>query len=124
MSAPSPAIWAQALGCLGHVALAAPHLVRPVRRRRGHHAGGDRRAGPHRRRSTPACCPLELGLADLPELPATPEGAARLRNGNPGMVIASTLDYGDEAWASYQGQAVAVGVYRAGELHPTRVFAA
>ena len=67
--------------------------------------------------------PLEEGLADLPELPATPEGAARLRNGNPGMVIASSVEYGDEAWASYQGRAVAVGVYKAGELHPSRVFA-
>jgi tRNA pseudouridine55 synthase len=67
--------------------------------------------------------PLEEGLADLPELPATPEGAARLRNGNPGMVITSSVEYGDEAWASYQGRAVAVGVYKAGELHPSRVFA-
>ncbi|MBC7139374.1 MAG: tRNA pseudouridine(55) synthase TruB [Defluviimonas sp.] len=66
--------------------------------------------------------PLETGLADLPELRATAEGALRLRNGNPGMVIASDVDYGDEAWASYQGQPVAVGVYKAGELHPSRVF--
>lgn len=58
----------------------------------------------------------------MPELPATPEGAARLKNGNPGMVIASNVEYGDEAWASYQGKAVAVGSYRAGELHPSRVF--
>ncbi len=68
--------------------------------------------------------PLELGLADLPELKATAEGAARLRNGNPGMVIASDLEYGDEAWASYQGRAVAVGRYMGGELHPSRVFKA
>ena len=66
--------------------------------------------------------PLEQGLVDLPELPATPEGAARLRNGNPGMVIASHAEYGDAAWASYQGRAVAVGIYKSGELHPTRVF--
>ncbi len=66
--------------------------------------------------------PLELGLADLPQLPCTPEGAARLKNGNPGMVIASNAEYGDEAWASYQGRPVAVGIYKAGELHPTRVF--
>lgn len=66
--------------------------------------------------------PLEAGLADLPELPATPEGAARLRNGNPGMVIASDVEYGEEAWASLDGRAVAVGQYRAGELHPSRVF--
>lgn len=66
--------------------------------------------------------PLEAGLGDLPELPATAEGAARLRNGNPGMVISSDVDFGDEAWASYQGRAVAVGIYKAGELHPSRVF--
>ena len=66
--------------------------------------------------------PLEVGLADLPELKATPEGAARLRNGNPGMVIASDMDWGEEAWASFEGRAVAVGVYKSGELHPSRVF--
>ena len=66
--------------------------------------------------------PLEAGLADLTELPATPEGAARMRNGNPGMVLAASVDYGDEAWASLDGRAVAVGRYKAGELHPSRVF--
>lgn len=66
--------------------------------------------------------PLELGLADLPELQCTPEGAARLRNGNPGMVLTSEAEYGDEAWASLDGRAVAVGIYKAGELHPSRVF--
>lgn len=68
--------------------------------------------------------PLEEGLADLPELRCTAEGAARLRNGNPGMVLASDVEYGDEAWASFQGRAVAVGTYKAGELHPSRVFVA
>lgn len=66
--------------------------------------------------------PLEIGLTDLPELRCTAEGAARLRNGNPGMVVTSTVDYGDEAWASLDGRAIAVGIYRAGEIHPTRVF--
>jgi len=66
--------------------------------------------------------PLEEGLTDLPELRCTPEGAARLRNGNPGMVLTSEAEYGDEAWASLDGQAVAVGVYKSGELHPSRVF--
>ncbi|MGI9394147.1 MAG: tRNA pseudouridine(55) synthase TruB, partial [Boseongicola sp.] len=32
------------------------------------------------------------------------------------------VEYGDVAWASYAGQPVAIGVYKAGELHPTRVF--
>ena len=66
--------------------------------------------------------PLEIGLTDLPELRCTPEGATRLRNGNPGMVIASDVEYGDECWASLDGKAVAVGIYKAGELHPHRVF--
>ncbi|MCA8867044.1 MAG: tRNA pseudouridine(55) synthase TruB [Rhodobacteraceae bacterium] len=67
--------------------------------------------------------PLETGLADLPELPVSAESAARLRNGNAAMVLHSDLEYGDEAWASYNGKAVAIGIYRAGELHPIRVFA-
>ena len=66
--------------------------------------------------------PLEEGLADLPMVTATPEGAARLRNGNPGMVIARDVEYGEECWASFEGRAVAVGRYKAGELHPSRVF--
>ncbi|MEL7214874.1 MAG: tRNA pseudouridine(55) synthase TruB [Pseudomonadota bacterium] len=66
--------------------------------------------------------PVDLGLGGLPELPATPEGAVRLRNGNPGMVLASGVEFGETAWASYEGQPVAVGQYRAGMLHPARVF--
>ena len=66
--------------------------------------------------------PLEIGLVDLPELRCTPEGAAKLRNGNPGMVLAANVEYGDECWASLDGRAVAVGIYKAGELHPSRVF--
>ncbi|MBC7163609.1 MAG: tRNA pseudouridine(55) synthase TruB [Roseovarius sp.] len=66
--------------------------------------------------------PLEEGLSDLPMVTATPEGAARLRNGNPGMVIARDVEYGEECWAAWEGRALAVGHYRAGELHPVRVF--
>ena len=66
--------------------------------------------------------PVETGLDGLTELRATPEGAARLRNGNPGMVMAGNAEYGDTAWASLDGRPVAVGVYKAGELHPNRVF--
>ena len=66
--------------------------------------------------------PLETGLVDLPELPTTADGATRLRNGNPGLVLASDIEYGEEGWASLNGQAVAVGTYKAGELHPSRVF--
>ena len=66
--------------------------------------------------------PLETGLADFPMVTCTPQGAARLRNGNPGMVVAHDIDYGEECWASFEGQPLAVGRFKAGELHPSRVF--
>ena len=66
--------------------------------------------------------PLEAGLTDLPQVQTTAEGAARIRNGNPGMVIASDAEYGELCWAAHQGQPVAIGTYMAGELHPQRVF--
>ncbi|MDQ2094367.1 tRNA pseudouridine(55) synthase TruB [Rhodalgimonas zhirmunskyi] len=66
--------------------------------------------------------PLELGLHDLAEVKATDMGAARLRNGNPGQVIARDVEFGEECWASHEGRAVAVGRYQGGELHPSRVF--
>ena len=65
--------------------------------------------------------PVQTGLTDLPDLPCAAEAAARLRNGNPAPVLGSA-SYGDPAWASHGGQPVAVGVYRAGTLHPSRVF--
>ena len=66
--------------------------------------------------------PLETGLSGLPELRTTQEGAARMKNGNPGLVLSADVEYGDSAWASLNGRAVAVGIYQAGELHPNRVF--
>jgi tRNA pseudouridine55 synthase len=66
--------------------------------------------------------PLEEGLADLPELTCSPESAVKLRNGNPGIVIASGIDYGDECWVSHNGHPIAVGRYKSGEVHPSRVF--
>ncbi len=66
--------------------------------------------------------PVEEGLFDLPQVRATAEGAAKLRNGNAGMVFAQDVEYGDECWASLDGKAVAVGRFKAGELHPSRVF--
>ena len=111
----------RALGCLGHVAWLRREWSGPFNAGEGVSLDEiDRLA------KSPEIdgllLPLELGLADLPELPCTPEGAVRLKNGNPGMVFSSTAQYGDEAWASYQGRPVAVGIYKAGELHPSRVF--
>ncbi len=110
-----------ALGCLGHVQWLRRTWSGPFEASQGISLDTiDQLA------RTPALdahlLPLELGLADLPELPTTAEGAARLKNGNPGMVLTSNAEFGDEAWASYMGRAVAVGVYKAGELHPSRVF--
>jgi tRNA pseudouridine55 synthase len=45
--------------------------------------------------------PLEEVLAVLPEVKCTAEGATRLKHGNPGMVLASDVDYGEECWASF-----------------------
>jgi len=66
--------------------------------------------------------PIEDGLADLPRVSCDAHAAAKLRNGNPGMVIGADVDYGDECWAACEGKAVAVGRYKSGELHPSRVF--
>jgi len=66
--------------------------------------------------------PLETGLADLPELRCNRESAAKMRNGNPGLVFTSHVEYGDLCWASLDGKAVAIGTYEAGLIHPNRVF--
>jgi tRNA pseudouridine55 synthase len=66
--------------------------------------------------------PVEAALSDLPEVRATAEGAARLRNGNPGLVLASDIEYGETAWASHEGKPLAIGRFKSGELHPTRVL--
>jgi tRNA pseudouridine55 synthase len=69
-----------------------------------------------------AVLPLEVALQDMPEVRATDQGAARLRNGNPGMVLADGVDYGETCWASHEGKALAIGRYKSGELHPDRVL--
>jgi tRNA pseudouridine55 synthase len=109
-----------ALGCLGHVEWLRRTWSGPFDAEHG--TTMDQIEAEARTEALDArLLPLELGLTDLPEFPATPEGAARLRNGNPGMVIANA-DWGTEGWASLNGQAIAVGHYQAGELHPSRVF--
>lgn len=68
--------------------------------------------------------PIAVGLADLPEVICPAESVAKLRNGNPADVIGSGLDYGEEVWASCDGQPIAVGKYLGGTLQPSRVFVA
>jgi tRNA pseudouridine55 synthase len=66
--------------------------------------------------------PLEAGLEGMTEVRATAEGAVRLKNGNPGQVIARDVAYGEEVWASFEGRPLAVGRYIGGDMHPSRVF--
>ncbi len=66
--------------------------------------------------------PLEDGLADLPSVQCPEASVAKLRNGNPALVFPGDVEFGDTCWASHSGHAIAVGQYRSGELHPTRVF--
>jgi tRNA pseudouridine55 synthase len=69
--------------------------------------------------------PLETALVGLPECPCPEASVATLRNGGPAPVFPPDgLQWGEEAWASRQGRAIAVGVFEAGHLRPTRVFAA
>ncbi len=111
----------QALGCLGHVQWLRREWSGPFEASDG--VTMEKIEALARTEALDALLlPLEVGLADLPELKATAEGAARMKNGNPGMVLASDVDYGEEAWASYQGRPLAVGIYKSGELHPSRVF--
>lgn len=110
----------RALGCLGHVQWLRREWSGPFHADQAVTPEG-LRALAEAGRQDEALLPLELALSALPELQATPEGAVRLRNGNPGQVLGH-LPFGEAAWASYQGRAVAVGSYQGGELHPNRVF--
>jgi tRNA pseudouridine55 synthase len=109
-----------ALGCLGHVQWLRREWSGPFRADRGvtlETVEAEAKTDALDAR----LLPLEVGLRDLPEFAATPEGAVRLRNGNPGQVLGHA-EWGTEGWASLDGLAVAVGHYRGGELHPSRVF--
>lgn len=110
----------RALGCLGHVAWLRREWSGPFEAAEGVTIAQIEELA--RQDGIDALlAPLELALADLPELKATAEGAVRLKNGNPGQVLGH-IDYGDEAWASFDGKALALGRYMGGELHPSRVF--
>ena len=107
------------LGCLGHVA----HLRRvwsgpfevegAVEFARVDREGQDWLEG--------RLLPLETGLTDLPMLRATPEGAVRIRNGNPGQVTGSA-EWGALVWVSDGSAPVCIGRYQGGTVQPERVF--
>ena len=111
----------QALGCFGHVQALRRVWSGPFRAEQG--LTLEQIEAMARTPELDAhLLPLEIGLAGLTELPLAPEGAVRLKNGNPGRVLSSSADPGEVAWASFEGKPVAVGTYLCGELHPSRVF--
>ena len=66
--------------------------------------------------------PVATGLDDIPALAVSAAAAAWLRQGRAVPVAGGDLHYGDAAWAHHDGAPVAVGVYRGGQLHPSRVL--
>jgi tRNA pseudouridine55 synthase len=112
----------EALGCHGHVTELRRLWSGPFEPGDGIDlATLDRLA--HSRELDRHVLPVAAGLHDVPCLPVAPEAAARLRNGNPAPVLAAPdVGFGDTAWAALDGRPVALGTYRAGQLHPTRVF--
>jgi tRNA pseudouridine55 synthase len=112
-----------ALGCHGHVAWLRRLWSGPFRAEDGLAPDEIARLG-QTGLLTARLLPVEAGLRGLPECAVSAEAAARLRNGNPAPVPGAQAADGAAVWASHGGRAVAVGVCRAGEVHPTRVFAA
>lgn len=107
------------LGCLGHVA----HLRRtwsgPFEAEQG--VAFDRVDREAQDWLDGQILPLETGLADLPMLRATTEGAIRIRNGNPGQVTGSA-EWGELVWVSDAAGPVCIGRYQGGLVQPERVF--
>lgn len=65
--------------------------------------------------------PMEMGLMSLPHGTTTLEGAAKLKNGNPAICFVDA-EYGEEIWVSHADQPIAIGQFKSGEIHPSRVF--
>jgi tRNA pseudouridine55 synthase len=67
--------------------------------------------------------PVQAALAGLPELACPAHAAGRLLNGNAMPLPAPAgLSDGATVWASRDGVPLAVGAWRGGALHPSRVF--
>jgi tRNA pseudouridine55 synthase len=111
----------RALGCLGHVASLRRVWSGPFKAAGALSLDDLDRLAAEGTLDT-RLLPIETALDALPEVRLSADGAARVQNGNPGAVIATTACWGDEVWASHGGRAVGVGTYRSGEFHPARVF--
>lgn len=66
--------------------------------------------------------PVATGLDDIPALAVGEAAAAALRQGRPAPAAGGDLFYGDLAWAALNGVPVAIGSWRGGLLHPSRVL--
>ena len=66
--------------------------------------------------------PLQMGLSDLQAAHCPAESIGKLRNGNAATVVATGVAYDELVWAKHGDEAIAIGNYRSGELHPVRVF--
>ena len=110
------------LGCLGHVAALRRLWSGPFTLDGA--IGWDALEAEARTLSLAArLLPVRAALGGLPELVCPPSAAARLLNGNPVALPGASLPEGATAWASLGDAPLAVGTWRAGALHPSRVFA-
>lgn len=67
--------------------------------------------------------PVSAGLEGIPELRVTAEQAAGIRHGNPVLLTGSGAPvFAAHAWASFRGEAVAIGHVEAGHFKPSRVI--
>jgi len=66
--------------------------------------------------------PIETALSHLPRVDVHETEASRLRNGNPVEARGLSLAYGETCWGALDGEPVAIGPYKAGMLHPSRVL--
>ena len=114
----------QRLGCLGHVVALRRALVRSVRPRRRRSTGRPSTARPARRTLAARLLPVRAALGGLPELACPAAAAAAAAERQPGAARPAPAS----PRAPPPGRAsatppVAVGTWRGGALHPTRVFA-
>lgn len=110
------------LGCLGHVAAlrrlwSGPfHLADAI-------DWATLEAGARSPALDARLLPVQAALAGLPEVACPEHVAARLLNGNAMPLPAPAgVAEGETVWASRAGVPLAVGAWRAGALHPARVF--
>ena len=110
----------RALGCLGHALWLRRLFAGPFRVEDAVPWDAVERAAAGGISLDDRVLPLETALRSVPERPCSFEATALLRHGNPAGV--ANAGDADPAWASFGGQAVALGRACGGTFHPTRVL--